>query len=426
MTWVAMSKATYDLAELKFAHTSADQCLVLFDQARCRGADLRLATNAHALVTLGEDTTKDAFMQAVGRLRKFGRSQTIRIAAQHAVVQRLGNDVTINGVLRWLITNTCVSLSRGLPVFVRAASHFAKKQSQLEGPPVEVPHGSKPSDLYSGGKSRMTIADLENLRDSDRAGRRALDLGAQHYFTTHGSVDQVAEREVMREVQRETEEEVETAVIHPLTEQFNKYLAFSAQLTSVAAMKTDLKLSKEIAVAFFVPNCLYQTPNFSAITKDVHAKPLRRVSTLIAMKDHMNEHIALWVSEFEAATVMRHWNFLKVRHFHPGAMGGLTVLHNYDGDPFPQFIAEAIVFTMLFNGQSMFEQAPSPTKTSWVPLNSRGGPVALNDIMQSLLKGGVSSEAGSTYLRRRNLETEYFRASDLERAIDRVCGRVQS
>ncbi|CUG26494.1 Hypothetical protein, putative, partial [Bodo saltans] len=105
VTWVAMSKTTYEIAELRFALVTADQCLVLFDQARCRGADLRLATNAHALVTLGEDTTKDAFMQAVGRLRKFGRSQTIRIAAQHAVVQRLGNDVTINGVLRWLITN---------------------------------------------------------------------------------------------------------------------------------------------------------------------------------------------------------------------------------------------------------------------------------------------------------------------------------
>ncbi len=52
---------------------------VIFDEARTRGADIKMGTNVHAVVSLSPTMTKDKLMQAVGRLRKFGRNQEIYI-----------------------------------------------------------------------------------------------------------------------------------------------------------------------------------------------------------------------------------------------------------------------------------------------------------------------------------------------------------
>lgn len=48
------------------------QALTLFDEARCRGADLQLRQGAVGLLTLGPATAKDKLMQAAGRMRKLG------------------------------------------------------------------------------------------------------------------------------------------------------------------------------------------------------------------------------------------------------------------------------------------------------------------------------------------------------------------
>lgn len=42
------------------------QAFTLFDEARCRGADLQLRPDAVGLLTLGPTTCKDKLMQAAG------------------------------------------------------------------------------------------------------------------------------------------------------------------------------------------------------------------------------------------------------------------------------------------------------------------------------------------------------------------------
>ena len=61
------------------------QTFVIFDEARTRGADLKMDTNVVAALSLGPDLTKDKLMQAAGRLRKLGRNQTIILLANHEV-----------------------------------------------------------------------------------------------------------------------------------------------------------------------------------------------------------------------------------------------------------------------------------------------------------------------------------------------------
>ncbi len=57
---------------------SEREAFVLYDDARCRGADLQLRRDAVGLLTLGPGLCKDKLMQAAGRLRMLGRGQTLR------------------------------------------------------------------------------------------------------------------------------------------------------------------------------------------------------------------------------------------------------------------------------------------------------------------------------------------------------------
>ena len=61
------------------------QTFVIFDEARTRGADLKMDSNVVAALSLGPNMTKDKLMQAAGRLRKFGRDQTLIVMATHEV-----------------------------------------------------------------------------------------------------------------------------------------------------------------------------------------------------------------------------------------------------------------------------------------------------------------------------------------------------
>jgi hypothetical protein len=58
------------------------QAFVIYDNARCRGADLQLHPRAVGLLTLGPATCKDQMMQAAGRLRQVGRGQSLHLAGE--------------------------------------------------------------------------------------------------------------------------------------------------------------------------------------------------------------------------------------------------------------------------------------------------------------------------------------------------------
>jgi hypothetical protein len=52
---------------------------VIFDEARSRGADMKLAPNAYAAITLGLKLTKDKLMQGAGRMRQLGKGQRLGV-----------------------------------------------------------------------------------------------------------------------------------------------------------------------------------------------------------------------------------------------------------------------------------------------------------------------------------------------------------
>ena len=65
------------------------ETFVIFDEARTRGADILMKSTTKAVLTLSPNMNKDKMMQAVGRLRKFGRNQKIYIFGTSEVLNSI-------------------------------------------------------------------------------------------------------------------------------------------------------------------------------------------------------------------------------------------------------------------------------------------------------------------------------------------------
>eukprot|EP00903_Cladosiphon_okamuranus_P011180 g10551.t1 len=95
----------------------------IYDEARCRGADLKLSPDAKALLTIGPKNGKDKVMQAAGRLRLLGRSnQSIVLVGTPDVSTKIREvtggssreHVTPKDVLSYIMTNTVEATRSGL------------------------------------------------------------------------------------------------------------------------------------------------------------------------------------------------------------------------------------------------------------------------------------------------------------------------
>ncbi|CAM9539455.1 unnamed protein product, partial [Ectocarpus sp. 13 AM-2016] len=71
--WMVLDRVGRCVA-LSVSPIQASESFCIYDEARCRGADLKLSADAKALVTIGPKNGKDKVMQAAGRLRLLGRS----------------------------------------------------------------------------------------------------------------------------------------------------------------------------------------------------------------------------------------------------------------------------------------------------------------------------------------------------------------
>lgn len=63
----------------KLLGSTPNECFTYYDQKHCRGADIRQATNAKALITVDQATLKDDFYQGIMRMRGFSGSQSVKV-----------------------------------------------------------------------------------------------------------------------------------------------------------------------------------------------------------------------------------------------------------------------------------------------------------------------------------------------------------
>ena len=76
--WKVYDVKTYEFVD-KGTSIQDHETFVIFDEYRTRGADMKMSRDVTAALSLSPTLTKDSLMQAIGRLRKIGRSQKVKI-----------------------------------------------------------------------------------------------------------------------------------------------------------------------------------------------------------------------------------------------------------------------------------------------------------------------------------------------------------
>jgi hypothetical protein len=150
------------------------ETFVIFDQAHCRGADMKLDAKCVALVTLGPATAKENLMQGCGRLRQLGKNQqNVHFIASEEVhdqirsrVTEKSESVTAKDVLAWAFSNSVLHCATGLPMWIMQAHHFASvKESE---PHALTKDGRTLFELYQHKMIDARIPDAVNRRISSR------------------------------------------------------------------------------------------------------------------------------------------------------------------------------------------------------------------------------------------------------------------
>ena len=209
------------------------EAFAFFDELRCRGADLKLDSNAVAILTLGTKMCKDKFMQAAGRMRKLGRGQTLLIAGNKDVIDQVKNGadlcpVEVKHVLEWTLRNTCESNALGLVPWATQGMFHCTTYGNYDL--VVEDERSSLVDIYGGSFEGVQASEVVRGRREHYLSR-ADEIGAalsgqkskmleevlvktelygSHLVQTVDGTDEECEREL--ELQREIEEEKEIEV----------------------------------------------------------------------------------------------------------------------------------------------------------------------------------------------------------------------
>ena len=236
------------------------QAFTIFDEARCRGADLQLRADAVGLLTLGPTTCKDKLMQAAGRLRKLGKGQTLRIVGTADVTAKIsrvaGASRSSQDVLQWVMHNTVQATQHGVLEWSHQGLLFASTRGAPE-------HSLQPEvlnldDMYASSRCRRPVAEVvadhrtRRLRGDLTAEMQQLmgsivgcaeRYGVDHMVVAQGALGEECERELEREEEQEEEVEREVPRVAAAQEQdwdYGKALAATSLENLVTRSRVQL------------------------------------------------------------------------------------------------------------------------------------------------------------------------------------------
>lgn len=140
--WMVIAKETRDVLPRSRSPIKDDEAFVLFDDARSRGADMKLQSTAVAGLTLGVGVTKDKIMQGAGRMRQLGNSQRLKIfctpevdrlirtCVDDAPTVRPSSVVDQRMVLYWVMDNTVKANLAGVLQWLDQGLFYSTRRHQ--------------------------------------------------------------------------------------------------------------------------------------------------------------------------------------------------------------------------------------------------------------------------------------------------------
>ena len=221
-------------ASLNSSSIRAAEAFCIYDEARCRGADLKLSPDSKAVLTIGPKNGKDKVMQAAGRLRLLGRSkQSIVIVGSHEVSTKIRElvglktcqPISSRHVLEYVMTNTVEATTQsGLIQWARQGLYFLETFGRPDR--AEFKEQLTLQETYGSGFRPISVAEAIS-EAGDEQWRRCKDVihdpkmataivsrskryGNEVTVSRDASLGGECEREM--EVENELEEEVERQV----------------------------------------------------------------------------------------------------------------------------------------------------------------------------------------------------------------------
>ncbi|CAM9957051.1 unnamed protein product, partial [Ectocarpus sp. 4 AP-2014] len=230
--WMVLDRVGRCVA-LSGSPIQASESFCIYDEARCRGADLKLSADAKALLTIGPKNGKDKVMQAAGRLRLLGRSNqaivfvgTPDVSTQIREVSGVSSSGTITSqhVLGYIMANTVEATRSGLLTWAGQGLEFSATFARPDR--AEQDEVTTLDAAYGAGYTRATVdsavsmsvdqfrtrckGDVHKPQLCQEIAARASQYGKTVYTSRSSAIEGECEREM--ELELEEEEEVERHV----------------------------------------------------------------------------------------------------------------------------------------------------------------------------------------------------------------------
>ncbi|KAF8601977.1 hypothetical protein BDV93DRAFT_545566 [Ceratobasidium sp. AG-I] len=198
-----------------------DNCIVYLDDGHTRGTDLKLPKHTRAVVTLGQNVTKDRLLQGCMRMRKLGHGQSVMFFAPPEIdiqIRKAGqlcrsDHPGASDVLHWAILETCNDLSRHISQWAQQGlqNHRVSKAEERfnnigEAAVLEeawiLPESRTLEEMYGiSDPTSSTLSNFISMAKNIEALSDRLDfLGINEL--EYLSMNEEQERGVAREVQR--------------------------------------------------------------------------------------------------------------------------------------------------------------------------------------------------------------------------------
>lgn len=295
------------------------EAFAIFDEPRCRGADLKLNKEAIALLTLGPRMCKDKLMQAAGRMRSLSRGQSLVLTGTEFLFDEIrevtgSQHVEPKAILEWTLSNTVKANAEGLfPWADQGLSFYVSKENSelcVEDEKLSL------EDHYGGAFHDVTIASAVENAQKYHVGRAnkissvispnaqslmdAIVEQSQRYgnkmVRANGGMDEECERELELEREIEEEKEVEIPRMIPVKEaDWEKSLVLDSSSPKSLANAIKIIALKDFVAAKIEPSSLsrfawstdvYGTSNFfSSVANQSGATPLTSYNHYLRLVD---------------------------------------------------------------------------------------------------------------------------------------------
>lgn len=312
--WAVYEKDNKRHVPLHSSSLAEAERFVYFDQSRCRGADMKLHTDACALVTLEPTLPKDKFMQGCARMRQLrpGGQSVILVGTSEVVTF----ETTPKQVLERILETTVRMIKKGLLTYFERGNNYLSFPDVVE---EDITLDAMYSKRTNEHASFCDYLDATHEIESSLAGSQLVQyckqLG-QGVQMRASRLSEECEQELEMEEECEEEEDVEFPVVDPFYEL--DWASYQLAFTDPASL---------FGTGFFVPlkslihqdlpilstiewgkELVFCTNNFWKTIQDKgeHSKLdnyLRLVNIMLIVPDGR----VVLVSEYEAENLLPYW-----------------------------------------------------------------------------------------------------------------------